>query len=444
MKGNEKHKISMECETIVSDCDVRVAEDAVQSAPRNAGDSRDDNNLQLLLQAPNIALNSDLHQPPEKPLDSDLFPQPLQKLLDSDLPPLPPEELHDNDLQQPQEKPLDKELSDLPLPLEKPLDSDLFPPPPEKPVDGDLLPQPPEKPLDRNFLPKLPEKPLDSNLHQPLEKPLDSDPYPQPPEKPLDSDCCGTGCVPCVFDIHMQEMKIWEKECRRIRQRLECGNADGQDDSVKILSETEYHQFTIASITTITKDTRLYRFHLPTNRSLGLKLGQHLIIRGLVDGNVVTRQYTPVSDVKVTDYFELLIKHERILMLAAGSGIAPMVQIIQGVLNNEEDETRIQLLYACRTYSDILMKSQLDEWAEFWNFSVLYILSQEPSGVKTNYRYKDKIHLGRLDKDLLVNEIQTPVVSRTKFLISGTKSFDKDMLKYCKILGILDCDIHKF
>ena len=39
---------------------------------------------------------------------------------------------------------------------------------------------------------------------------------PQEPVKPLDSDCCGQGCMPCVFDIYDEEMKIWQRDCERI------------------------------------------------------------------------------------------------------------------------------------------------------------------------------------------------------------------------------------
>ena len=63
-------------------------------------------------------------------------------------------------------------------------------------------------------------------------------------------------------------------------------------------------------------------------------------------------------------------------MLAAGTGIAPMSQVIQGILNNDDDDTVIKLYYACKTYGDILMKSQLQEWSKYWNLSVTYVLSQ--------------------------------------------------------------------
>ena len=63
-------------------------------------------------------------------------------------------------------------------------------------------------------------------------------------------------------------------------------------------------------------------------------------------------------------------------MLAAGTGIAPMIPVIKNILHNEEDETFVSLFYACKTYQDILCKKQLDEWQQFWNFKCLYVLSQ--------------------------------------------------------------------
>lgn len=63
-------------------------------------------------------------------------------------------------------------------------------------------------------------------------------------------------------------------------------------------------------------------------------------------------------------------------MLCAGTGLAPMCQVIHTVLANELEETRLRLIYACRTYKDILAKLELDSWRQFWNFSSLFVLSQ--------------------------------------------------------------------
>ena len=49
--------------------------------------------------------------------------------------------------------------------------------------------------------------------------------FPEPPQEPQDSDCCGTGCSPCVFDIYEQELKLWKNECERIK-RIKSGLSD--------------------------------------------------------------------------------------------------------------------------------------------------------------------------------------------------------------------------
>ena len=47
----------------------------------------------------------------------------------------------------------------------------------------------------------------------------DIPPRPVPPEPPDDSECCRSGCDPCVFDLHAEameryraELKAWEEK----------------------------------------------------------------------------------------------------------------------------------------------------------------------------------------------------------------------------------------
>lgn len=37
---------------------------------------------------------------------------------------------------------------------------------------------------------------------------------PPPPEKPLPGDCCGSGCVRCVWDIYYDELEDYNKLCK--------------------------------------------------------------------------------------------------------------------------------------------------------------------------------------------------------------------------------------
>lgn len=120
-------------------------------------------------------------------------------------------------------------------------------------------------------------------------------------------------------------------------------------------------------------------------------------------------------------------------MLACGTGIAPMIQVIRAIVENDEEETFVHLVYSCRTQHDILLKKELDTYASFWNFTVLYTLSRssresisdDPGMIK----YGDKVHFGRIDRELVKKEMP-PLSERNMVLICGTKSFDKDMINH--------------
>jgi cytochrome-b5 reductase len=62
-------------------------------------------------------------------------------------------------------------------------------------------------------------------------------------------------------------------------------------------------------------------------------------------------------------------------MFVAGTGIAPLVPLIDLVLSNEQDNTFIRLIFCCRTAADILLVDKLKIWRQHWNFSDLYCLS---------------------------------------------------------------------
>lgn len=42
---------------------------------------------------------------------------------------------------------------------------------------------------------------------------------PSPPEKPLPGDCCGSGCVRCVWDIYYEELEDYNKLVAEIKSK---------------------------------------------------------------------------------------------------------------------------------------------------------------------------------------------------------------------------------
>ncbi len=64
-------------------------------------------------------------------------------------------------------------------------------------------------------------------------------------------------------------------------------------------------------------------------------------------------------------------------MIAGGTGITPMLQIIRAALKNPLDRTKLSLIYANVNPEDILLKKELDELAHKHShrFRVYYVLN---------------------------------------------------------------------
>ena len=54
----------------------------------------------------------------------------------------------------------------------------------------------------------------------------------------------------------------------------------------------------------------------------------------------------------------------KLAMLAGGTGITPIYQVIQSILSDPEDETEMFVVYANRTEDDILVREELEGWAD--------------------------------------------------------------------------------
>lgn len=169
---------------------------------------------------------------------------------------------------------------------------------------------------------------------------------------------------------------------------------------------------------------RRYRFDLQSpTQILGLPIGQHMSIAATlkVDGEPkqIVRSYTPISSDENAGYFDLLIKSypqgnisrhmgtlnigdnlqvrgpkgamvyapglvKRFGMIAGGTGITPMLQIIRAIVrgrarNGGKDTTEVDLIFANVNYEDILLKEDLDTLAkEDPGFRVHYVLNNPP------------------------------------------------------------------
>lgn len=174
--------------------------------------------------------------------------------------------------------------------------------------------------------------------------------------------------------------------------------------------------------TIVSHNVAIYRFGLPRPTDiLGLPIGQHISLAATIEGQPkeVLRSYTPISSDNETGFFDLLIKSypqgniskymtglnvgdtmkvkgpkgamvytpnmvRHIGMIAGGTGITPMLQIIKAIIRNRprnggNDTTKVDLIFANVNQDDILLQEELDKLEkEDDGFRVYYVLNNPP------------------------------------------------------------------
>lgn len=235
--------------------------------------------------------------------------------------------------------------------------------------------------------------------------------------------------------------------------------------SVALTDPRKKETFELVEKIRINHDCRIFRFALPSpTHRFGLPLGKHVIVAGKgPDGKTVMRAYTPISLDTTEGHWDLLVKiyykghpklpqggvvsswmdtlkvgdsmtvkgplghieYERggtfiihgkrmpvskVALVAGGTGITPMYQVIKGALECASDSTHISLVYANTTEDDIMLKDELDELAKAFpaKFHLHYTLSK-PTNTPTKWtgdvgRVSDKMladHLPRAGAETL-------------------------------------------
>lgn len=133
-------------------------------------------------------------------------------------------------------------------------------------------------------------------------------------------------------------------------------------------------------------------------------------------------------------------EYKSMIILACGTGIAPFIQVIKQILDNEDDLTQITLVYSSRTQEDILLKDILDEFSDYWNFTVRYFLTRSSrlsvDNDKSCIKYNDKVFFERVSETSIAKLIVNIDHLSCLCLICGTKSFNKDMINILLHLGV--------
>ena len=139
---------------------------------------------------------------------------------------------------------------------------------------------------------------------------------PDPPVEPLPSDCCDTGCSPCVMDIYQDELETWRKLSvmsprERAAWRRQTIGSRGKDSTVKYgLSTSKFTPLRVMRVKRETLDSCVYTIALPEGHSLGYQPGQHCILRYIYHNRVVTNRRVCIvlcTTIMLLSYIGLLI-----------------------------------------------------------------------------------------------------------------------------------------
>lgn len=245
-----------------------------------------------------------------------------------------------------------------------------------------------------------------------------------------------------------------------------------EEKSPTALNADKKIAFTLIEKEAVSHDTRKFRFALQTPKHvLGLPVGKHMYLSAKVNGSLVIRPYTPVTSDDEVGYFDLVIKvyfknvhpkfpeggkmsqHleqmdigdtidirgpsgkltydgkgqmtveeskdstvtrrcRKLGMIAGGTGITPMLQIVRDILKHDDDNTELYLLYANQSDKDILLREELEEIVEKNGdqFKLWYTLDRPPEG----WKYSS----GFISADMIKDHLPSPG-DHTQILMCG-------------------------
>jgi len=209
--------------------------------------------------------------------------------------------------------------------------------------------------------------------------------------------------------------------------------------------------------TTLTENTAVYRFaYANPEATSGMAVASCLLTKAAIgsekpDGSRanVLRPYTPISRPEAKGYLDLAVKtypegkmsqhiaglkvgdeldfkgpilkttykpneYTKVGMVAGGTGIAPMLQVVDEILANPEDKTKVSLIFGNVTETDILLKASIDARAAAHpdKFSVYYVVDK-PSAPTTWTG-----GVGYVTKGMLT-ELMPPPSPRSKVYVCG-------------------------
>lgn len=212
--------------------------------------------------------------------------------------------------------------------------------------------------------------------------------------------------------------------------------------------------------TVINHNVRLLTFALPdSNQKLGFRTGQHVLLQARIDSQQVVRPYTPVTLSDQKGSFDLMVKvypaggnefrygglmsqfldqmkpgstiqiagplgnfvyegrghfvtwsgrhvprATRLGLIAAGSGVTPILQLLRHIAADKDDQTLVRMIDVNVSEQDIIANEELHDYAKRFEttFSIRHVLDTLPPFEGTDYIQ------GPLNQDIMTAHLPLP------------------------------------
>ncbi|KNE70900.1 hypothetical protein AMAG_20207 [Allomyces macrogynus ATCC 38327] len=216
------------------------------------------------------------------------------------------------------------------------------------------------------------------------------------------------------------------------------------------LNPDSFTPLVLRSVKSLGQFVKLFRFDLPsTKHHTGLRIGEYVAVRAEINGEQIVRYYSPISRPDNLGHIDLLIKVDdhgsmshhiatmrpgkdalefkgplgsnfpdlgldaegagadspvrKIALIAGGTGLSPMVQIIRSVLHQNRDDIEVKLIYGAVMESELVYKDELVEQAKVHpNLKLYFTVDKPDESWPVGY---PSFGTGYLEKDTLAREL---------------------------------------
>lgn len=125
-------------------------------------------------------------------------------------------------------------------------------------------------------------------------------------------------------------------------------------------------------------------------------------------------------------------RFSQVYLIAGGAGITPIYQLIQGILNNPVDKTKIDLVFGVNTEQDLLLRSELEQYKKRFpnRFNYTYTVSHPKES-------SPALRKGYVSEDLL-RDIVRDTGKDTHVFVCGPPGMEESLLGSWRARGVLD------